>query len=299
LLAEWMVATSEHLLGDQVSAELRARRALNPPPRSQSTTILYFGFDHRIRALIVLARSLWLLGRADDALRVAADALRDAALVAQPTTVAISLIYTFSVYLWSGDLDAAERVVDRLLAHAEKHSLGPYHAVALGQKGELLIKRGDGAGIPLLRRAIDTLQAGRHLLLQSTFYTALAEGLAMGGSFSDALAAIDAAMAETTRNRGRSFDLPEMLRIKGHLLAAKPKPDFDGAEHHLADALDQARRQSALGWEARVAMTTARLWARRGRTPEARRLLESTYGRFAQGCETADLLEARRLLSKL
>jgi hypothetical protein len=36
-----------------------------------------------------------------------------------------------------------------------------------------------------------------------------------------------------------------------------------------------------------------------GEPPEARRLLASTYGRFAQGFETADLLEARRLLSEL
>jgi predicted ATPase len=299
LLAKWMVATSEHLLGDQIDAELRSRGALSPPPVSRSTAMLYFGFDHRIRTLIVLGRALWLLGRADDALRVAADALRDAALIGQPTTVAISLIYTFSVYLWSGDLDAAERGVERLLAHAEKHSLGPYYAVALAQKGEVLIKRGDAAGIPLLWRAIETLEGGRHLLLQSTFFTALAEGLASIGKFNDALTAIDAALAGTTRSHGQSFDVAEMLRTRGYLLAVKPDPDDQGAERSLALALEHARRQSALGWELRAAMTMSRLRARRGRGDEARTLLETTYRRFSQGFETADLVEARRLLSEL
>jgi hypothetical protein len=299
LFAEWMVSTSEHLLGNQIAAELRARSALDPLPASRSTTMLNFGFDHRIRALIILGRSLWLLGRADDALRIAAVALRDAELVGQPTTVAISLIYTFSVYLWSGELDAAERVVDRLLAHAEKHSLGPYHAVALGQKGELLVKRGEVEGVALLRHAIDVLDAGRHVLLQSTFYTSLAQGLALDRRFAEALAAVDAAMPETTQNRGRSFDVPEMLRIKGELLAAKPDPDNESAERHYALALELARRQRALGWEMRAAMAAARLWARQGRADQARVLLERTYGRFSQGFETADLRDARRVLSEL
>jgi predicted ATPase len=151
----------------------------------------------------------------------------------------------------------------------------------------------------LLRRAIETLEAGRHLLIQSTFYSVLAEGLASIGRFTEALTAIDAAIAETTRNRGQSFDVPELLRIKGHLLAAKPEPDDDGAERHLAQALEHARRQNALGWELRAAITTSRLWARRGRANEARTLLETTYGRFSQGFETKDLVEARRLLSEL
>jgi predicted ATPase/DNA-binding winged helix-turn-helix (wHTH) protein len=298
LFAEWMIATSQHLLGDQVDAELRCRTARNPSPVSPSTAMLHFGFDHRIRALIVLGRSLWLLGRVDDALRLATDTLRDAALVGQPTTVAISFIYTFSVYFWSGDLDAATRVVDGLLAHAEKHSLGPYYAVALAHKGELLIKRGDASGIALLRDATETLETGRHLLLQSTFYSALAEGLASVGRFAEALTTIDRAMA-ATKNNGRSFDAPEMLRIRGCLLGAKPDPDEDAAERHFLEALDHARRQRALGWELRAAMTTARLWVRRGRADEARRLLETTYGQFSQGFDTADMVEARRLLCEL
>jgi predicted ATPase/DNA-binding winged helix-turn-helix (wHTH) protein len=298
-LAEWMTATSQHLLGDQIGAEPRCRTALNRSPASRSTAMLYFSFDHRIRALVVLARTRWLLGRADDALRVAADAVHDAALVGQPTTVAISLIYSFSVYLWSGEIAAAASIVEELLKHTEKHSLAPYHAVALGEKGQLLIHRGDFTGVELLRHAIDVLGTGRHLLLQSTFYSALAEGLAGLGLFADALRAIDLAIAETTRTHGRSFDAPEILRIKGSLLADKPEPDDQAAEKHLLDAIKHARGHSALGWELRAATTLSRLWARGNRRPQARELLGSTYERFAQGFGTADLVEARKLLATL
>jgi len=297
LIAGWMVATSQHLLGDQVEAELRCRTALTPIPTSRSTALLYFGFDHRIRALIVLCRTLWLLGRAEDALRVAGDALRDAARVAQPTTAAISYIYTFSVYLWTGDWGAAERVVEALIEHSTKHSLLPYQVVARGQRGQLLVKRGDfDAGIPLLVEAIETLNLGRHLLLQTTFYSALAEALAKAGRVPEALIAIDRGIAETNRNDGRSFDLPEMLRIKGDLLAAD-----DGAlataEEQLLAALDRARQQRALGWEIRAATSFARLCSRRGRAAEGRKVLEAACAKSSQGSSTIDLLEARRLLA--
>jgi predicted ATPase/DNA-binding winged helix-turn-helix (wHTH) protein len=202
-LADWMIGTCRHLLGDQVGAEARCRSALEPTPNSRSTAMLHFGFDHRVRALIVLARALWLLGRADDALRVAEQAIRDAAEIGQPTTVAISLVWTSSVYVWCGDFERADEVVERLVVHAEKHSLGPYIPLALGLRGELSVKRGNFAGVEVLRKVGETLRAGRHDLLQTVFATAMAEGLARAGRFDDALRTIDDALALAKRNDGR------------------------------------------------------------------------------------------------
>ncbi|HWZ88104.1 MAG TPA: hypothetical protein VNW92_04620 [Polyangiaceae bacterium] len=261
--------------------------------------MLQFGFDHRIRTLIVLGRSRWLLGRADDALRVAADTLRDGQLVGQPTTVAIALIYTFSVYIWSGELDTAASVAEQLRRHAEKHSLGPYRAVARAQEGEVLIKRGEASGVDVLREATASLEAGRHLLLQTTFYSALAEGLANTGRFADAVVAVDTALAQTARNQGESFDSPELMRIKAEVLLRCPDANEAEAERLLLVAIDTARRQGSLSWELRAATTTSRLWRRQGKTQAARALLETTCGKFTQGFKTTDLVEARRLLDEL
>jgi predicted ATPase len=297
--AAWMVGTSRHLLGDHVEAETRCRTALSPSPISRSTAMLYFGFDHRVRGLVVLGRALWLLGRADDAVRVAGQTVREASEIGQPTTVAISLVWTSSVFLWSGAHDVAGSIIERLVTHAAKHSLGPYQAVGLGLRGELLVKRGDAAGVDVLRRATEALHAGRYRLLETVFMTALAEGLALRGQFSDALSAIELALSATARNSGASYDLPEMLRIKGHLLSTKPEPDLAGARLSLQDALESAKRQGALGWELRAATTMARFLADRGREQEGRELLATSYDRFTQGFQTADLRAAKRLLSEL
>ncbi|MGO8995551.1 MAG: ATP-binding protein [Polyangiaceae bacterium] len=297
--AAWMVGTSRHLLGDQVEGETRCRTALSPSPISGSTAMLYFGFDHRVRGLVVLGRALWLLGRADEAVCVAEQTAREAIEIGQPTTVAISLVWTSSVFLWSGNHDAAGSIIETLVTHAAKHSLGPYHAVGLGLRGELLVKRGDAAGVDVLQRASETLHAGRHRLLETVFMSALAEGLALRGQFPEALSAIELALSATARNGGASFDLPEMLRIKGHLLSTKPEPDLAGARLSLEDALESAKRQGALGWELRAATTMARFLAEQRREQEGRELLAKTYDKFTQGFQTTDLRAAKRLLSEL
>jgi hypothetical protein len=47
----------------------------------------------------------------------------------------------------------------------------------------------------------------------------------------------------------------------------------------------------------RTATSLARLWAERGRRGEARDLLAPVYGWFTEGFDTADLKEAKALLS--
>jgi predicted ATPase len=70
------------------------------------------------------------------------------------------------------------------------------------------------------------------------------------------------------------------------------------AEDHFRRSLDLARRQGALSWELRTAMSLARSQRHQGRIGEARDLLTSVYGRFTEGFGTADLQSAKRLLDE-
>ena len=67
---------------------------------------------------------------------------------------------------------------------------------------------------------------------------------------------------------------------------------------HFRQALDWARRQGALSWELRAAMSLARLLHDRDRIG-ARDLLASIYDRFTEGFGTADLITAKQLLDEL
>ena len=83
-----------------------------------------------------------------------------------------------------------------------------------------------------------------------------------------------------------------MLKVTGLSVAAQ-------AEAQFQTALDTARRQDALAWELRVAMSLARLWRDQQRIQAAEDLLGGVYSRFTEGFGTADLVAARTLLHEL
>jgi predicted ATPase len=60
-----------------------------------------------------------------------------------------------------------------------------------------------------------------------------------------------------------------------------------------------ARHQQARGLELRAAISLSRLWQRQGRHHAARELLVGIYDWFTEGFDTADVQEARALLSQL
>jgi predicted ATPase/DNA-binding winged helix-turn-helix (wHTH) protein len=294
LNVEWMLGVAHHLIGNQSKAVELCESAMRQHPSSQQLNILHLGYDDRLIALVAFARSLWLTGHPDRAVEAARYTISEAERLEQPLTLGISLVYTIYVFLWIGDWGSAEGLIERLIDHSAKHFLGPYHAVGIGQKGELLIRRGDVSdGIEHLRRSQVTLYETRHRIFATVFATALAEGLALLKQFEEALHTIDGAIAQIG-DGGESFDLPEMLRVKGHILLSSGRT-AEG-ENYLLRALEISRNQSALGWELRTALTLARLWQQTGRDADARALIAPLHARYAEGLNSPDLIAAKTLL---
>jgi predicted ATPase len=299
MMADWMLGVAHHLIGNQADAIVHCESAMTRAPTRRWSNIIRLGYDHRIIALVAFARALWLRGYSEKAVEVARYTVKEAELLGHPLTICISMIWTVYVFLWSGDWLSAEEIIERIIAHAAKHSLGPYHAVGLGLKGELSIKRGAAeAGVQLLRGCLETLHASRHEILTTVFASDLAEGLAMTGQFDEALATIDGAIAQVG-GTGESFDMPEMLRIKGHILGSSARFDPPDAENCLLQSLDRARKQSALAWELRTATTLARLWSGHNRAADGLELLAPVCAKFTEGFDNSDLKAAKHLLDEL
>jgi predicted ATPase/DNA-binding winged helix-turn-helix (wHTH) protein len=295
VMADWMLGISYHFIGSQCRARELCETVLHPLPSRHGNVTHVSTLHRRSRgaASIALARALWLQGHADRAVKVARQTLDEADTLGHPVMLCNYLIYAVSVFLWIGDWPAAEALIERLIAHAERHSLAPFHAVGVGSKGELSLRRGDvDAGIRLLRTCVETLNA------DPVFAGDLAEGLAMAGQFDEAMAVIDEAIAHVERN-GESFHTPEILRIKGELLASVPGANLCEAEDWLSRSLELAHRQSALAWELRATTTLALLRRKQDRHGEAHGALAAVYDRFTEGFQTSDLRAARRLLDEL
>jgi predicted ATPase/DNA-binding winged helix-turn-helix (wHTH) protein len=297
--AHSLLGISHHLMGDQTSARTHLEAALVRPPVLQQINTFHFGFDHRNRAGIALARTLWLQGYSEQAVTVARQTVDEAATLNHPVTLCIALIWAVSVFLWIGDWMSAEENIERFIAHADKYSLAPYQAVGLGVKGELSVKRGEAAaGLCLLQVALESLHAHRYELLTTAFNISMAEGLALIGSVEQALETIDRTIALVQSN-GDLFNMPELLRIKGDFLASAPRPRLTEAEDSLLRSVDLAARQSAPALELRAATSLALFWSEQAQFDRARNVLSPVYGRFTEGFESADLKAAKRILDEL
>jgi tetratricopeptide (TPR) repeat protein len=247
--------------------------------------------------LLGLARTLWLRGFSDRALRIVQGAIGEAANRDSPVPICLSLVYASTVLLWTGDLSGASGLVEQLIVHAGRYSLEPYRAAGIGLKGELAIARDEPeSGLDLLRTALETLRTQHYNILLPDFIRASAEGLRKTGQFEEALFTIDGAIARAT-NSGVELDLSELLRIKSQILAAQH--DREAAMNCLTVSLTVARAQSALAWELRSTMVLARMLCEDGQRDQARRMLALVYDRFTEGFETADLKLARALLEDL
>src|SRR5271166_6523582 len=147
--------------------------------------------------------------------------------------------------------------------------------------------RGDHAsGERWLRSGLERTREVAYYLFYAFFLGELAAVLASTGRTDEGLAEVDAALRYAEESESL-WCMPEVLRIKGEILARRDPTDTEAAaEGHLV---------RSLAWELRAATSLARLWQLQHRVAEARELLGSVYGRFTEGFATADLREARRL----
>jgi tetratricopeptide (TPR) repeat protein len=129
--------------------------------------------------------------------------------------------------------------------------------------------------------------------MTTVFATALADGLMAQNRPDEALRTIDQAIAEIP-DHGESFDMPEMLRVKGDILARSG--NAAEAEDWLRKSLDLSRRQCALGWELRGAISLGRVWQQAGKSGEVRALLTPLVARYQEGLQSRDLIAATGLL---
>ena len=293
VIADWLLGCSHHFMGNQPAARQHLERGL---ACSAHLNAQLFGLDYRLRALIVLQRVLWLSGFPNRALEVAREALREADASGKPVNICFSCLYTAPVFLWCGELGTAHDLLEKLMTHPNWHALPSLHATAFALQGELLTRQGElERGVALLQSAIPMMKSDRQTIQLARASCALAEGLAAVGQPEDALAVSANAIAETEAGSETS-QFPELLRVQADILLSMPSTDEVLAEAALVRALAEARRQCALAWELRAALTLARLRARQGRGQEGRDLVTTVYARFSEGFEMRDLQAARKLV---
>jgi len=114
-----------------------------------------------------------------------------------------------------------------------------------------------------------------------------------------ALRALDGALATARRTGDHSY-LAEVYRLQGEITMSDGDPaSVQEAEDLFALSLETARKQGALSWELRTAVSLARLSHQAGKREHASLLLLPIVGKFSEGFYTPDLKQAMQLLSEL
>jgi len=295
LIGTRMIGTSLHYRGDQAEARHHIEKMLaeyvEPPRRPPATR---FRLDQKVVARVALARILWIQGYPDQAWQMAQDTVDDARALHQPVTFCFALAESgCPVALFAGDIAAAGQYVSVLLETSNLHALPIWQSWGHRFKGALSIRQGAApAGIALLRDSLDQPPEASFQPRFTWFLGQLAIGLARLGDLPQAGQVVEEALARSERNEDR-WCIAELLRIKGDLLV-QHDADCTAAGDCYRQALACARRQGALSWELRAAMSLVRLHG--NRDGSARAELAAIYRRFTEGFDTADLQEARQLL---
>lgn len=238
---------------------------------------------------------LWFLGHAERAQATARAAVGEARASGHAITEAAVLVQAAVAELLCRNVAEGSELAAGAATLSAEHGFVQWRPIALVLAGWALIQRGQTSeGIVAVEQGIAQLLANGGRYFSGFAYGFLAEGHLCAGTIVAGLAAADAGLTVTQSTLDRTYEA-ELWRLKGELLLRDASPPED-AEACLLRALELARTTDAKSLELRAAASIARAWTARGRGAAARALLHDTLQWFEGRADTADLIDARRLI---
>ncbi|MGX9425584.1 MULTISPECIES: ATP-binding protein [Bradyrhizobium] len=298
--AEFLFSGSLVYVGEYAQAMAYAQRAFaRIRALPQQAAVVRSGLDHGIQARCVVANILWIQGLVDQAARMTKQIIVDAEAGGHALSLCFALAWCGCAFpLRLGDMPGAEHAVRLLGDWADRHDLPSYKACTLTYHGALLAKRGDFADAEAkLRAGLAGLSEAQFEVQFTPFLSSHADVLARTGRREEALLLAEEALARCRHNDVQWW-MPEALRIKGEIFLLGEQPDMGAAEALFVQSLELSQLHGALFWELRGALSLAELRKGQGKTDDARKLLDASYGKFTEGFSTADLMRARTLLDQ-
>jgi predicted ATPase/DNA-binding winged helix-turn-helix (wHTH) protein len=298
-LAEAMLGAAHHLAGNHLVALRHFESGLSHSASGWRFRAGQHLFDHSSLLLVGMARCLLFRGLLDQSLDYAKRAIEEGEKSNHPATLCRSLSLVLPVYLALADSRRSEQYIAQLTELAAAYSLKPYRAVATGLRGRWLLLQNDlREGVPLLRRAVEELDAQRHDSLNMDFVCDLAAGLIAMGEHQEALTLTVNAI-DVQHRGGKFLYMPALFRMKGLILASRSDEDYFEAEGSLLSAIDWAKRQFATLFELKAATDLAELLLKQDRLLEAHKHLSAALDRTPAGIVSPTHERALQILNQL
>ncbi len=267
-------AQAAHFAGDQATAGRLAHGiiALSDAEIAARPDIPGDRINPQITMYIIQARTLWLTGFPVQATTAA----QQAVALAQGNwehIVCYALAFaTIPIALWRGDETVARDNLAILAAKAAEFSLDYWQIWADAYAGLLDVRLNRGS--PASSDAWPDILSDH----MATF---------RGADIADS----------SLRRAGQGlYDwcAPEIVRASAEASVKAGRMSADAAEDQLLRSLAMARRQGAVAWQLRTALSLATLW-RDGRGVDGVALIDEALGQLSEGFDDADVVAANTL----
>ncbi len=298
MIAEWLLGTAFHMLGDQRLAHKAYMAGFERADGSHRLRMGQFERTHQALARVGQARVLWLRGAHVASAKLAEEAV--AAARSDTGSLCICLLVAAEILLLCGEHERAGRLVKELNHLAQRYCLVGLSAAGLAMLNQLQTVCGySNDGIDLLRSHAGAVHSLGLAGATLGALASLAQGLTRSGAHDEAVVTIDAALL-LDEQCGGTFRSPELMRLKAEIIMASSNPRLDFADALLTKALVLSRDHSSVSWELRITITIARLRMRRGLGTEGGVLssLKEFLSQFDTKTDSADLRCANLLLQR-
>jgi class 3 adenylate cyclase/predicted ATPase len=268
-------------------------------PAQRSLPVFRAGQDPGVACRIYAAFPLWLMGYPDQALDHAHNGLTLATEIADPFSRAFALVCVSMVEQLRRERKGVYDYADAAVSLSTEKGFPTWLAAGKTFRGWALTIVGQREeGMIQLRQGIADWRAIGTELFVPYMLTLLAEGYGIVHKVDAALDALKQGL-EAMERTGENWWKAEMHRLKGDLLLRQSNSDVAQSTNCFRQALDVARNQRAKCQELRAANSLARLYLSQDKRQEAYDLLAPVYDWFTEGFDTADLQEAKALLTEL
>ena len=249
-------------LGDQAVAQTHLERSLaRLDSTSHGTYSIHFQYNQSLAARAYLPKVLWIRGFPDAASDAARSAVHDAGAVGHALSHCLVLTYAgCPIPLLVGNLKEAKQFTDILVDTSTTHAIDLWLTEARCFEGAVLVRSGHPQeGIRILLSVMSGPPYMETNIHRVERLIELSHAFACIGDLQRGMDVLDEALTECDRKDER-WCMPELLRMKADLLLGLGASGAETlAEEILGQALGWARRQSALSWELRTALSFARL----------------------------------------
>lgn len=262
-MGEWMIGHSLHHVGRFEESQQRLLRYFSLETQSaHRASIRATGYDRHVDASALLSSTLWILGYPDQAEVWAERAVADALASGLSMPVGVAMAWgCLNTYLSRADIGEIERDAAAFLEQGRGHAIDSDIGFGLCVTGLCLTLRGEfDRGTPLISEGIVLLSKARMEAFSTLVVAHTCEHAIALKRSEDATRWMIELQSKDRNDEHWCF--AEVLRVRG--LLAELKGDHGAAKRHFAEAIGLARRQRALGWELRAALSLSALLQKQG-----------------------------------